>query len=241
VTGNMLLATIPARELKRAKIKLALLGAVAQRVEEKPLDSISVCELCDSVQISETTFYNHFSKKSEVIAYCSKLWNLEITIRASQIANGRQGLVMIGELFEQIGHHIRVRPGLTGEVIAYIAKRRDVSVAPLLTLAEKLLAFPEFSERDEFKEDSIEEVLRNNLEWAVVNKELPSHTNTDAVAIALISMFYGIPLALRTTQHLAISSSCRRQLNILWLGVHGLASNGKKPPSNRPSLHHRQV
>jgi AcrR family transcriptional regulator len=231
------------REWRRAKNKLALVAVAAQKIEAKALESVSIKEMCDAVSLNEAAFYSFFSKKNELLAYCVQLWNLEIQLRAAHAARGRTGLAMIGEVFEQVARHVQGRPGLTGEMLSYLAKRREGTERVSVTPAEKRIAFPEFQGIDDFEPKPVDELLDFHLREAVARGELPGHTRIDAVASALASFFYGAPIAFRTKKN-SINHTYRAHLNLLWLGVRG----GGGPPrrvsaeaTSGPSLHERRA
>ena len=56
----MSLASIPLRERKRARTRIALVEALLERLVERPLDAIQVAELVEAVDISPATFFNYF-------------------------------------------------------------------------------------------------------------------------------------------------------------------------------------
>ena len=68
----------PLRERKYAQTKIALATAVIDRLKEKRLNDISVKELCDTIPISEVTFYHYFSRKTDIFVYLLKVWHLHM-------------------------------------------------------------------------------------------------------------------------------------------------------------------
>lgn len=227
------------RERRRAKTKLALVAAAASKIELKPFEVISVKEICDGVSVSENVFYTHFSKKSDLLAYCVELWNLEIQLRAWHAVNGRTGLPMVGAVFEQVSSHVRGRPGLTGELIGILARRREHAVWPYITAVERQIAFPEFADISHFEAQPIDEFMEFHLRQAVTHGELPAHVRVDAFAGALASFFFGAPVALRS-KRAAIDQAYRNQLNMLLIGARAmLPRRSPEKDSNVPSLHMR--
>ncbi len=240
MNDRLALQNASSRDKRKAKTRLALVSAAAQRIEVKPFETISVKELCSAVNVSETTFFNYFTRKSDLMAYCVQIWNLEIIARATQAAQGRRGLAMIGELFEQVGLHVQGRPGLTGEIMAYLAKRREDTRIPMLTLLEKQIALPEFPDIGDIELQPIDEVFKEQVRWAIENGELPEKTNLEAVATSLTSLFFGVPVALHT-ERMSVIQQYRRQLNLVWLGVRNAGQTRARPALNGPTLHHRDA
>lgn len=227
------------RERRRAKTKLALVAAAASKIELKPFEVVSVKEICDGVCVSEKAFYTHFGKKSDLLAYCVELWNLEIQLRAWHAVNGRMGLPMVGAVFEQVSSHVRGRPGLTGELIGILARRREHTAWPHITPVERQIAFPEFADIGNFEAQPIDEFMEFHLRQAVANGELPPHVRVDAFAGALASFFFGAPVALRS-KRAVIDQVFRSQLNMLLVGARAmLPRRNTENDSNVPSLHMR--
>ena len=83
------------------------------------------------------------------------------------------------------------------EIIAYIAHASEPPRPPALTRAERLLAFPDLPGAGDVEPQSIDELFTALLKQAVRAGELPSSFSTDAVALLLKTIFYGVPLATR--------------------------------------------
>lgn len=227
------------RERRRAKTKLALVAAAANKIEHKPFEAVSIKEICDVVCLSENAFYTHFNKKSDLLAYCVELWNLEIQLRAWHAVNGRTGLPMVGAVFEQVSSHVRGRPGLTGELIGILARRRENASWPHITAIERQIAFPEFADIGNFEAQPIDEFMEFHLRQAVANGELPPHVRVDAFAGALASFFFGAPVALRSKRG-AIDQAFRSQLNMMLVGARAMLPRRNNDGDTKvPSLHMR--
>jgi hypothetical protein len=56
---------------------------------------------------------------------------------------------------------------------------------------------------------------------AIEQGELPVNTPLNSVMVALISIFYGVPLALRLSSPATMASMYKQQLVILWSGLQG--------------------
>ncbi len=208
---------IPLRERKQVRTRLALVRAVVERLEASPLEAIPVNALCDDVEISEATFFNYFSKKSDLLDYHVQLWIVEITWHLQQ--QEKSGLAAIGALFDYAAHQFQQRPGLMGEVIARQAQRREKAPAIAMGRADLRLAFPTCEGIEETPIAGLDAVLVPNLQQAIKRGELPANTHLPTVMIALISLFYGIPLVLMMSNPSVIATSYRQQLIILWGGL----------------------
>ena len=88
-------------------------------------------------------------------------------------------------------------PRLMFEIIAYIAHATEPPQPSSLTRAERLLAFPDLPGAEDVEPQSIDELFTAQLNQAVRAGELPSSLETEAVALLLKTIFYGVPLATR--------------------------------------------
>lgn len=211
------------RERKFARTKLGLLRAALERIEERPLDEISVKELCAAAEVSEATFFNYFPRKSDILTYFTQLWSLET---AWQLANAEpqlNGLEAVAEIFRLAARKIQEQPGAIGEVIAQQARHRDRQRAPEPGRAERLLAFPDRPGVDRFAADGMDQLLARHVQYAIEHGQLPPNTPVRQAMVGLISIFYGVPLALAHNNPQAIGNAYQYQLTVLWQGIRAAA------------------
>ena len=207
------------RERKFARTRLALAEAATRHLESAPLDTLSVKSLCDTVQISEATFFNYFPRKDDLVAYLDKLWSLELNWYGSQMARQQHGLAVIEALFRYTAIQIQKKPGLMAEIIAYEARDREHAPRPEITAAERVLAFADLEGIETSEGESVETLLKTALQQAMQHGELPENTLVPAAMIGLVSIFYGVPLAIQHTNPASIGAMYRQQLELLWAGL----------------------
>ena len=207
------------RERKFARTRLALAEVAAQHLEVAPFDTLSVKALCERVQVSEATFFNYFPKKDDLIVYLDHLWTLELNWYGQQSAVQHSGLAVIDAMFRYTAIQIQKKPGLMGEVIAHEARARVRSADPKITRAERLMAFQDLDGIGEMEDDSLEHILRAALQQGIDRGELPENTVVTAAMVGLVSIFYGVPLALQYSNSAAIGAMYRQQLALLWEGL----------------------
>ena len=70
---------------------------------------------------------------------------------------------------------------------------------------------------------SLEGLLRASLQTAIEQGELPENTAIAAAMVGLVSIFYGVPLALQQGNPAAIAAMYRQQLELLWKGLRAAA------------------
>lgn len=211
------------RQRKFAQTRLALAEAVTNHLEAAPFETLSVKALCERVQISEATFFNYFPRKEDLVVYLDRLWTLELNWYGQQAARQGKGLAVIESLFRYTSIQIQKKPGLMAEIIAHEALSRERSDGPEITQAERMLAFSDLEGVAEMSDQSLEGLLRSSLESAVEQGDLPANTVISAAMVGLVSIFYGVPLAIQHTNAAAIGAMYRQQLELLWGGLQATA------------------
>lgn len=211
---------IPLRERKFYQTRLRLARALRERLERTPLDELNVRDLCEDVEISEATFFNYFPRKADLLAYLGQLWSVELAWHGRQaLARGDGGLTAVQRVFEQAARQFQAAPGVAGELIAWQARARARHAPEPLSVNERRLAFPEQAGIEALADQSLEQALIAALQRAVDQGELPRNTHLPIVMVALLSIFHGVPLALRLGNPSGIGAMYRQQLAILWGGV----------------------
>jgi AcrR family transcriptional regulator len=211
------------RERKFARTRLSLADAATRHLEAASFESLSVKALCERVQISEATFFNYFPRKDDLIIYLDRLWTLELNWYGRQAAEQQRGLAVIETLFRYTSIQIQKKPGLMGEIIAHEARARERSQGMEITLAERLMAFPDLAGIEDLSDDSLESLLRNALQDGIDQGDLPVNSAIAAAMVALVSIFYGVPLAMQHANPAAIGAMYRQQLALLWAGLRAAA------------------
>ncbi len=210
---------LPLRQKKFAQTKLGLLKAAMEALEERPLEVISVKELCETVSISEASFFNYFARKTDLLVYFVQLWSLEMGWHAARLAEEKGGLAAIEEIFALTARQTVQHPALMAEIIAQQARMPGAPELAEVTLAERLLAYPELEGIGEVQGAGLDALLPPLLEQAVENGELPPALDRQGAVVALASLFFGVPIILRRVDVRAIEPAYREQLQWLWAGL----------------------
>jgi len=207
------------RERKFARTRLALAEAATRHLEAASFETLSVKALCERVQVSEATFFNYFPRKEDLIIYLDRLWTLELNWYGRQAAAQHTGIAVIEALFRYTAIQIQKKPGLMGEIIAHEARARVRTAGMEITPAERMMAFSDLEGIEQLPDDSLEALLRGSLQSAIDQGELPANTAIAAAMVALVSIFYGVPLAMQHANPAAIGAMYRQQLALLWAGL----------------------
>ena len=98
---------------------------------------------------------------------------------------------------------------------SFIAHATEPPHLPSLSRAERLLAFPNLPGAEDIGPQSIDELFTAQLKQAVRAGELPSSLETEAVALLLKTIFYGVPLATRREGIRTIRRAYHEALEVL--------------------------
>jgi AcrR family transcriptional regulator len=188
---------LPLREMKFARVRLAILSAVVELTMDRALAEVSVREICEAAQVAPATFFNYFPSKEDVLVYYLRLWSIPLALQCREAAQEQSPLATLRALFNSTADEMERAPRLMFEIIAYIAHAHEPPRYPAITRAERLLAFPDLPGAEEIGPQSIDELLTTLLHLAVGAGELPSSTPVESSALALKAIFYGVPLATR--------------------------------------------
>ena len=220
---------IPLRERKYYQTRIRLARALREQLEQVSLDDLMVRDLCDRVEVSEATFFNYFPKKSDLLAYLSQLWSVELAWHGQQAlaeksASGdSSGLGVIAAVFDRAAQQFQTAPGAAGELIAWQARTRQRQAPEPLDVSERRLAFPDQPGIETMANQSLENVLASALQRAIDQGELPRNVHLPTTMVGLVSIFYGVPLALRLSNPAGIGAMYRQQLMIFWTGLRQVA------------------
>jgi AcrR family transcriptional regulator len=215
--------TLPLRERKLAQTRLALFETAMDRIAVKPFAEVTVKELCAATSLSEPTFFNYFPKRIDLLVYYVALWSLDVQSQIARLGDRGRGLRAIEHVFEMTSREIRKRPHIIYEIITWKALSRVSEPWPAVSRAERLLRFPDRPEILALDVLSVNEIFDRHLRAAVVARELPKGLDVPLARISLVSIFYGVPLALGIEKHAAVGATYKRALAQLWAGTRSAA------------------
>jgi AcrR family transcriptional regulator len=178
-----------------------------------------VAELCDAVPISEASFFNYFPRKADLLVYYVQLWSLEVAWHSRRRSAATGALAGIEEIFALTGRRIAEHRGVMVEIIAEQVQMTGPPDFPDVSLAERLLAFPELAGIEEETAMGVEELFPPLLDRAIECGELPPDTDRAAVLEALLAIFFGVPAVHRRARAGEVGAAYRKQVAWLWSGL----------------------
>ena len=210
---------LPLRERKHALTKFALLDALITKLRDKPLAEISVTELCKTIPISEVTFYNYFSKKSDLINCFMQLWSIDLLWHIKK-RNIEEGLGLIEEILEFTANTVEEIPNIMAEIIIMVAQNRNEINFQLLNDAEQLFYSKKRDYPEATPERNLDALIIPSLEIARDKGNLPKDVDVEDIYKSILSILYGVPVAVlyttATDTSQKIRSLYRKQILNLW-------------------------
>ncbi len=214
-----LLAEVPLRERKLAQTRLALLDAMLDALASRPLAEIRVKDLCERVEISEATFFNHFAGKAELLLYFVLHWSVEVGCEARVFDEAFSGLEAIERVFALTAERVAKQPRVMGEIVAQQASVGVGATVPTLTVADRLLRWPAVEGVADVPAQGLDSIVPHCLRRAIARGELPPHADVNLLFLAVSSIFLGTPAALGPALRPDIGALWLAQLSLLWAGA----------------------
>ena len=207
------------RARKQAQTKLALMNALIARLDDRNLDEIPVKELYEAADISEASFFNYFARKADIIVYFIQLWSLDLAWQLGQADPERPVYEAIAEVYVSTARQTREHPGLMREILAQQARQASPSEPFEITLAERLIAFPDRPGIAEVPALGLDSLFPPLVERAIATGELPPTTDPTAAFLGLSTIFLGVPMCLTRSAPEFLEAAYRQQLALFWRGL----------------------
>ena len=213
------LNSLPLREKKYAKTKIALLNALLDELDKKALASIKIKELAFLAEVSEPTFFNYFESKQHILVYFIQIWAVEMNgIALQSEAKHNSYMEIVKDIFHQTAEQIAKHPQIMLEIIAFHAQK--ITLTPhTITSAEKWLFFPTIDEVETLDGKGLESILPPLISKMIDAKELPKTTDPQHLFLTLSSLFFGTALLVLKESPQAYPMLLDEQINQLFKGL----------------------
>jgi len=208
----------PLRARKRARTRVALVGALIERLAERPLEQIQVRELAEAAGISQATFFNYFPTKDHLLAHYIQLWSLKMGLLARALRqNDGSPLSAIETILVTTAQMNAPHPRVMAEIIAAQARTEGFEAEPI-ELAERLLYLDDAAAVMDLPDRGLGDILPALIREAVATDELPACTDVDTLTLSVAAIFFGIPTLLGCRQA-PVADLYRAQLQLIWAGA----------------------
>ncbi|MFA5259684.1 MAG: hypothetical protein WC450_00480 [Candidatus Omnitrophota bacterium] len=206
------------RERKYAKTKIALTNAFIERLKKVRFNEISIKEVCESVEVSEATFFNYFPQKADVVSYYQQIVSLKISYEIQKKSADMSPQKLIEFTFDCIAKEIE-QPYLFFEIISLFTAERKKPKEIMITPAEKFYANPECEGIEGAPVQSLEDLFLSLVKDAKKKGGIHKDIKPEDAALTLLAILVGIPLAIDIEDFGRIKQYYRSQLSLLWKAV----------------------
>lgn len=203
------------REVKKGKLKLAVLESALELMKEKPFEKIKVLDICNQVGTSEVTFFKYFRRKEEILQYFMLVWEFRRSYRLKKEGYNR-GLSGIYAIFEDIAATDNAVDIMTA-LIAFIATQREKPEAIKLEKYDKEAIIQENIQEEDY-EDLNEHMIRLLYE-AIEDGELSPDIFIEEIMKVISGVFYGVPLITHAASGVNLYDDYRCSLNYIFKGI----------------------
>jgi AcrR family transcriptional regulator len=220
-TRSQAAARLPLRARNVARLRLRVLRAVLDLTAERSFADVSVREICEAVEVSQGTFFNHFPGKDAVLVYYINLWSLRAAARARAAAAAGPAWDALRAVFAYTADEIEAHPSVMLEIITLVAQAKAPPAPLPISRAERLLAFPDVADVEALEPRPIGALVAEAVELARARGELPPTTDAVLATRLLVGLFYGLPLATRRAGAAAIRPAYEAGLTLILAALGG--------------------
>ena len=217
---------IPLREKKFAKTKIAIMNAFVERLNTIRFEDISIRDICESVEVSEATFFNYFPKKIDILKYFKQLGTTRIYWHLKLNEDDLTGLEKIYAAFDAIADIIR-NSDFFLELVSTFTKEKIYPELIDISDAEKFYAFPDMPQLADKPCMMLDQLFKDLWEETIQQKQISPKMVQENFVIALISLMIGVPLAIRKENFKDLKKYYHEQIDVL-LGSYRQAGKNKK-------------
>ncbi len=212
------------REKKHARTKIAIMNAFVKRFEDAQYDNISIKEICKDAEVSEGTFFNYFSEKTDIISYYMQMLFIKIIWRAQKAITNGKYLPLINATFDKMSEELD-NTKIVYQIISVLVIQKEKPKTLSIPEIEKKMYFPDFPGIEEIETMFVEDFLRDCLKKAQKNNEFHPDVKLDDILVSLMAIMVGTLVALKFEKIKSKGYHYTRQLQILWnsLGLKELA------------------
>lgn len=205
------------REIKSAKIKILVLKATLELLDNKPFKDVYVDQICEKIKISKVTLFKYFPQKEDILLYYHRVWCLETTIKIAQ--NNKEGLESVRTIFDSMATIYEKNPTLILGMVSYMTSLSRPPAPFALKPIERKLLFPEVDNINEYDVLSLPQLFENYLLEAVFNNQIKKNSDIKALAYLFQTTLYGSIITAHLRQIDSLQVLFKRNVDILLNGL----------------------
>jgi AcrR family transcriptional regulator len=184
------------------------------------MPDIPIRDICEKAEISESTFYNYFPQKIDLINYIVSLYNRRRIFETNNKVSDDDPIKWINVYFENTIDIMIEMENLSNEVLATIIRERVKPEKIQVTKLEFFYMFPEKENIEAFQSAlTIKECFDEIVEKLVKRDLLKSNIDSIDVSVALKIIMGGIPLISALYGDDKLKSIVRKQISLVLQGV----------------------
>ena len=202
------------REIKRGRLKLALLQAAIRQMghHRGGLGDLPVEAICGEVEVSRVTFFNYFPQKADLLNYFLRVWCLERAVE--QLRTPLSGLRALERIFLRASE-ASTASAIFLNLIGWIASLSAPPPTIEITTAERFVLYPDEAAVADIKIPHLRDLLAKHVGEARAAGEIKSRLPEREIVAHLLTLFYGAPLALHVTGEKDLNKRFRAHLQLL--------------------------
>ena len=186
------------REIKRARVKIALLHAALQQMGQRRtgLGELPVESICAAVEVSRMTFFNYFPHKADLLNYFLRVWCLERAVEQERAP--LVGLKALERIFVR-GAETRRHSLIFLELIGWIAGLATPPPEIEIGSAERFVLYPDDEAAQSIEVPHLRQLFARHVAEARAAGEIKSRLPERELVSLFLSVLYGEPLALHVS------------------------------------------
>lgn len=178
------------RDVKSAKIKLAVLHATKELIGTSSFKDLYVLDVCSKVNISKVTLFKYFPQKEDILLYYLRIWCFQFAVSLKDYPV--EGVDGVHYLTDRIADDYARYPGIWLSLIGYLASMKNIAKPFPVKEDERRLMFPDKEDIESIEIKSIEQTLEGFLLEAIFKGEIVKITNTSDLRELMMSLIFGI-------------------------------------------------
>ena len=176
------------KDRKVARIRLALVRHLREKLNEMPFNQIRVEDLCEVAMISKVTFFKYFPEKDALLVFSNACWimELQVLIRRKELV----GIPAIAEMYASMGRVCNESPHSVRAFYGMISENLKFPMGVELSRADKLELFPD-EDPDGYETRSTGNFIHRHIQYALDHHQIATNLDQFEISSLIGSIFNG--------------------------------------------------